>query len=115
MLAMAVCAGPAVAVAASLGTITGTLGAGGASVAECDTDFGAGYTTVSGNVTAVNVTGIAAQCVGGALSVTLTNSAGTAMGSGGPVTISGASANVSISGSPDGDLVAGLRVSIEGP
>ena len=108
-------AGPAGSFAASLGGIGGTLGAGGASVAACDADFGTVYTTVGGNVTAVQVTGIAAACDGGALSVTLTNAAGTAIGSGGPATISGTSASVSISATPDGELVAGLRVSIEGP
>jgi hypothetical protein len=115
LFAAAVCVGPAGAVAASLGNIAGNLGAGSAPVAACDTDFGAAYTTVSGNVTGVNVTGIAAQCAGGALSVTLTNGAGTALGSGGPATISGTSANVSISATPDADLVGGIRVSIEGP
>jgi hypothetical protein len=114
VLAAAVLAGPIGALAASL-NVTGTLGAGNSSVAACDTSFGDSYTTVSGNVTAVNVTGIAPECVGGALSVRLTNSAGTSLGSGGPATVSGTSANVSISGSPDGDLVAGLRISIEGP
>jgi hypothetical protein len=113
-LAAAVLAGPIGALAASL-NVTGTLGAGSNSVAACDTSFGDSYTTVSGNVTAVNVTGIAPECVGGALSVRLTNSAGTSLGSGGPTTVSGTSANVSISGSPDGDLVAGIRISIEGP
>jgi hypothetical protein len=115
MLAAVVLAGPIGALAASL-NVTGSLGAGNNSVAACDTSFGATYTTVSGNVTAVNVTGIAPECVGGALSLTLTNAAGTSLGSGGPATISGTSANVSISsGTPDGDLVAGLRISIEGP
>lgn len=114
MLAAAVLAGPVRALAASL-NITGTLGAGDNSVAACDTSFGTTYTTVSGNVTAVDVTGIAPECVGGALSVTLTDSAGTALGSGGPATVSGASTNVSIAGGPDGDVVAGIRISIEGP
>jgi hypothetical protein len=112
---VAVFAGPAGALAASLGGITGKLGAGNASVAACDTTFGTGYTTVGGNVTVVDVTGIDAACVGGALSVRLTNSAGTSIGSGGPATISGTSRTVSISGAPDGDLVTGIRISIEGP
>jgi hypothetical protein len=114
IFAAAVLAGPLAALAASL-NVTGSLGAGSNSVAACDTSFGATYTTVSGNVTAVNVTGIAPECAGGALSVTLTNSGGTALGSGGPTTISGTSANVTTSGGADGDLVTGLRISIEGP
>jgi hypothetical protein len=114
VFAAAVFAGPIVALAASL-NITSSLGAGNNAVASCDTSFGATYTTVSGNVTAVDVTGIASQCIGGALSVTLTNTAGTALGSGGPATVSGATRSVSISGSPDGDLVTGIRISIEGP
>lgn len=115
IFAAVVFAGPAASFAASLGGISGTIGAGGASVAACDSDFGTVYTTVSGNVTAVQVTGIAAACAGGALSVRLTNAAGTAIGSGGPVTISGASATVSMSTTADGDLVTGIRISIEGP
>jgi hypothetical protein len=114
IFAVVVFAGPAASFAASLG-IGGTLGAGGASVSSCDADFGADYTTVSGNVTAVQVTGIAAACAGGALSVKLTNASGTAIGSGGPATISGASTNVSMSTTADADLVTGLRISIEGP
>lgn len=106
---------PVVAVAASLGTVTGGLSAGQSSVTACDTGFGDTYTTVSGNVTAVTVTGIAAECAGGALALTLTNGAGTAVGSGGPVTVSGGTANVSISATPDADVVAGIRISIEGP
>jgi hypothetical protein len=115
LLAVTVFAGPAGAVAASLGGITGTLGAGQTSVTACDTGFGATYTTVSGNVTAVSVTGIDGACVGGALSVRLTNSGGTSVGNGGPVTVSGGTATVSIGAAPDADLVAGIRVSIEGP
>jgi len=115
IFAAAVCAGPATSFAASLGGIGGALGAGGASVAACDSAFGAVYTTVSGNVTAVQLTGIAAACEGGVLSVTLADDAGTAVGSGGPATISGTNASVSISATPDAELVAGLRVSIEGP
>lgn len=106
---------PVVAVAASLGTVTGDLGAGQSSITACDTGFGVTYTTVSGNVTAVTVTGIAAECAGGALALTLTNGAGTAVGSGGPVTVSGGNATVSISATPDADVVAGVRISIEGP
>jgi hypothetical protein len=115
IFAAAVLAGPAGSFAAGLGGIGGTLGSGGASVAACDADFGTVYTTVSGNVTAVQVAGISGACAGGALSVTLANAAGTAIGSGGPATISGATSSVAISATPDADLVAGLRVSIEGP
>lgn len=115
LLGAAILAGPAGALAASLGDITGTLGVGQARVTACDTAFGADYTTVSGNVTGVTVTGIASECVGGALSVTLTNGAGTAVGSGGPVTVSGGSAPVLVSATPDADVVAGIRISIEGP
>lgn len=115
LLGVALLAGPAGAFAASLGIVPGALGAGQVAVTSCDSDFSADYTTVSGNVTAVSVTGIAAPCAGGALSLTLTNGAGTSVGSGGPVGVSGGSANVSISATPDAEVVAGIRVSIEGP
>ena len=115
ILAVTLFAGPAGAFAASLGGISGTLGAGQGGVTSCDTTFGVNYTTVSGNVTSVSVTGIAAGCAQGALSLVLSNSAGASIGSGGPVTISGATANVSISATPDADLVTGIRISIEGP
>jgi hypothetical protein len=115
LMAAAVIAGPVGAFAASL-NITGSIGAGSNSVAACDTSFGANYTTVSGNVTAVDVTGIAAACIGGALSVTLTDASGASLGSGGPATIAGTTRSVSISsGTPDGDVVAGIRISIAGP
>lgn len=114
LLVAVVSAGPITAFAAGL-NISGSLGAGSNAVAACDTSFGQTYTTSAGNVTAVQVTGIAAECVGGALSVTLTNSSGTQLGSGGPTTVSGATTNVPISGSPDGDLVAGIRIAIAGP
>jgi hypothetical protein len=115
LLGAVVFVGPAGAVAASLGVSPGGFGSGQAAVTACDGDFGTVYTTVSGNVTSVSVTGIAGACAGGALTVALTNSAGTAIGSGGPVTVSGGAAAVSIAGAPDGELVAGIRISIEGP
>ncbi len=113
---------PVAAFAGGLGSSTNGVAAGAAPVTPCDTAFGQTYTTVSGNVASVLVTRIAdPACEGGRLSLTLTDAAGAALGSGGPVMIgtdgdtADNSASVSLSPSPDGDVVAGIRITISGP
>jgi hypothetical protein len=113
---------PVAAFAGALPGAPGMIAGGAAPVSACDTAFGHTYTTVSGNVTSVLVTGIAdPACEGGQLSLTLTDAAGTALGSGGPVTIptdanaADNSAAVSLAPTPDGDVVAGIRIAISGP
>lgn len=85
--------GGILASAASL-TVTGnTLGAGTTTIASCDTDGVAlkyGHTFLSGiaagqgqyRTSSVSVTGIAAACVGKAISVTLKDAAGLSLGGG---------------------------------
>ncbi len=85
--------GGILASAASL-TVTGnTLGAGTTTIASCDTDGVAlkyGHTYLAGvaagqgqyRTSSVQVTGIAAACVGKAISVTLKDTAGASLGSG---------------------------------
>lgn len=90
VIAISLAAATLPGVAASLGGLGGgTLGAGGAVVSACDPNgFTVGYTTASGNVTAVNLSGIADPgCEGGRLSLTLANASGTSLGAGGPQTV----------------------------
>jgi hypothetical protein len=103
--------------ATTVGLTPDTLGNGNAGVSTCDTSFTYTYTTVGGNVTSVNVGGIAdPTCTGGSLQLTLTNGAGASLGGGGPVTIpAGGSVAVPTSTPVDGELVAGARVAIVGP
>jgi hypothetical protein len=116
-------ASSAFASAASLGGITGSVGAGDAAIPACDTTgVSVTYTTSAGNVTAVTVGGLADPgCEGGDLSVTLTNSAGDSIASGGPQTIptdgdtADNSLTVSVSPNPAAQNVAGYHVSIVGP
>lgn len=113
---------PVAAFAGALPGAPGMVAGGTAPVSACDTAFGHTYTTLSGNVTSVLVSGIAdPACEGGRLSLTLTDAAGAALGSGGPVTIptdgntADNSATVSLTPTPDGDVVAGIRIAISGP
>jgi hypothetical protein len=92
------------------------VGSGSTPVAACDTDgFTISYTTTGGNVTSVDVGGIALACNGASLAVTVVNAARTSVASGGPVTVSGTSATVSVSPNPPGATPAGVDVSIVGP
>jgi hypothetical protein len=89
---------------------------GSTPVVACDTDgFTITYTTTGGNVTSVDVGGIAVACNGASLAVTVVNSSRTSVASGGPVTVSGTSATVSVSPNPPGATPAGVDVSIVGP
>ena len=113
---------PVVAWAASLGLTGSDLGAGTVAVVACDNAFTYTFSTLGGNVTSVTVGGIAdPACEGGSLSLSLTNSAGDQIGSGGPQTVAtdgdelDDSAVVTIAAQPDGEIVAGVRVVIEGP
>ena len=112
------------AFAASLGGLSaGQLGAGDAVVSACDSDgFSVSYTTSSGNVTAVNVSGIADPgCEGGDLSVTLADASGAAVGSGGPQTVAADgdttdnSMTVTLSPTPAASVVTAVHVVVAGP
>jgi hypothetical protein len=122
-LAVTTLASSAFASAASLGGISGGVGAGNAAIPACDTTgVTVTYTTSGGNVTTVTVGGLADPgCEGGSLSLTLTNTAGDSIASGGPQTIptdgdtADNSVNVSVSPNPAAENVAGYHVSIAGP
>jgi hypothetical protein len=110
--------------AASLrGLVSKKLGAGSAVVSACDTNgFAPSYTTVSGSVTAVTVSGIADPgCEGGTLAVTLANAGGTSIGASTPQVIAVDAgvvdnvATVSLSPTPAASLVAAIHVSVTGP
>lgn len=110
--------------AASLGGLAvRSLGAGSAVVSACDTNgFTVGYTTSSGNVTAVNVSGIADPgCEGGQLSLTLASTSGTSVGAGGPQTVptDGGTADnsmtVSVTPTPAASVVTAIHVVVTGP
>ncbi len=122
-LAVTTLASSAFASAASLGGISGTVGAGNAAIPSCDTTgVTVTYTTSGGNVTAVTVGGLADPgCEGGDLSLTLTNASGDSIASGGPQTIptdgdtAENSVTVSVAPTPAAENVAGYHVSIVGP
>jgi hypothetical protein len=111
-------------VAASLGGLTPRkLGADSAVVSACDSDgFSVSYTNSGGNVTSVDVSGIADPgCEGGQLSVVLANASGTSIGAGGPTTVptdAGTVDNtmtVSLSPTPAASTVAAVHVAVTGP
>ena len=116
-------ASSAFASAASLGGISGTLGAGNAVIPACDTTgVSVSYTTSGGNVTAVTVAGLADPgCEGGDLSVTLTNASGDSIASGGPQTIPtdgdalDNSLTLAVSPNAAAENVSGYQVPIVGP
>ena len=123
-LAIALTAATLPGVAASLGGLTTRkLGAGKAVVSACDGDgFSVSYTTSAGNVTAVDVSGIADPgCAGGQLSLVLANASGTSIGAGGPTTVptdAGTVDNamtVTLSPTPAASLVAAVHVVVNGP
>lgn len=103
--------------AATLGGLgSQELGAGAALVASCDSDgVGLNYTTASGTVQAVTVTGVAAACAGGSLRVVLASSTGGDIGAGGPTTVAGTSVNVTLAPQPLAVDVEAAHVSITGP
>jgi hypothetical protein len=116
-------ASSAFASAASLGGMSGSVGAGDATIPACDTTgVSMSYTTSGGNVTAVTVGGLADPgCEGGDLSLTLTNASGDSIASGGPQAIptdgdtADNSLTISVSPNPAAQNVAGYHVSITGP
>lgn len=116
--------GTVAALATTLGGVTaGGLAAGSAPISPCDPDgFDFTYTTASGNVTAVEVNGIAdPACEGGVLSLTLVDDSGTNVGDGGPQAVptdgdtTDNSMSVSIDPQPDALQVAGVHLTISGP
>ena len=100
--------------AASLGGLnSGGLGAGSATVGSCDNDgFEVEWVlTGSKKVTGATVTGIAADCAGGALSLTVTGSGGTALDQAeGTVPAGGGSLALTLTAAPDPALVNGVHV-----
>src|SRR5712691_4006064 len=82
--------------ASSLAVSAGSLGAGWAAVSACQGGgFVLAYTiNTSGQITTVNVSGIAAACAGGTLRLTLTN--GTTSVGAGTVSPLGASGSASV-------------------
>jgi hypothetical protein len=111
-------------VAASLGGLTPRkLGADSAVVSACDSDgFSVSYTNSGGNVTSVDVSGIADPgCEGGLLSVVLANASGTSIGASTPTTVptdAGTVDNtmtVSLSPTPAASAVAAVHVAVTGP
>jgi hypothetical protein len=109
------------AAAATLGGLGGQkLGADDGTVLSCDTDgvtlaYATSYDAASSQyvVTAVNVTGIAAPCVGETISVTLHDAANTTVSSG-TATVAGATQLVTIT-PVSAKAVTGAAVVITGP
>ena len=105
--------------AASQSLASTTLGAGSAAVASCDSD-GFSFSFASngqGQVTTVNVSGIAGSCAGGNLLVTLiAGSANVGAGTASlPASGFAGTATVGISGAPVASSVTVVRAAIEGP
>jgi len=117
----AVCA--SVALAASLGVGTTNVSSGNASIIACDPDgFTETYTTSSGLVSSVTVSGIADPgCEGGSLKLTLTDASGVSISSAGPEAVPtdgdtlDDSLTLTTSPQPSASTVAGIRIAIEGP
>ena len=105
------------AAATSLGGLTSDqLGVGSAIVGACDSDgVSASYTTVDGDVTEVNLDGIAPECAGGALSLTLADDTGASIATGGPITVDDVTELVDVSPQPAAEDVAALHVVVVGP
>jgi len=95
------------------------LGAGSAAVESCDSD-GFSFTFASnalGEISSVNVSGIAGGCAGGTLLVSLIDGAAS-VGSGTaslPVSGFSGTASVNIGGAPVASSVTVVRAAIEGP
>lgn len=107
------------AAAANLGVGTDTLGAGGTSVASCDTGFTSAYVvpTTGGSafmVTGVTVGDIAASCVGGLLQVTVIDSTNASIGAGEVTVPASSSVTVPLSPTSDPAQIVGLRIAIVG-
>jgi hypothetical protein len=124
VLAIGLTAATLPGVAASLGGLTThKLGAGQAVVSACDSDgFTTSYNNSGGNITSVDVSGIADPgCEGGQLSLVLANASGTSIGAGGPTTVptdAGTVDNtmtVTLSPTPAASAVAAVHVVVTGP
>jgi hypothetical protein len=109
--------------AANLGGLgSGGLGAGAGVVPACDTNgFTVSYATAAGNVTSVNVGGIAdPACEGGRLSVALVDG-GTSLATAGPTTVptdagtTDNSVSMAVSPQPAVAQLNRVHVSITGP
>jgi spore coat protein U-like protein len=105
--------------AASLGISSAKLGAGGASVARCDTSFtrtlNLGSGADVGKVVSVTIGDVHSACSGGQMTVVLTDASGAKVGDGGPVTVSDSSVNVSIDEKPAVGTVRNVHVVVVGP
>lgn len=107
------------AAAANLTVGTDTLGAGGASVASCDTNFTSAYVVPTSGDSAFKVTGvtvgdIAPSCAGGLLKVTVIDSTNAAIGAGEATVLQASSVTVSLSPMVDPEQIVGLRLAIVG-
>lgn len=123
-LAIALTAATLPAVAATLGGLTpANLGAGSATVSACDTDgVTVSYNNSGGNITSVDVSGIADPgCEGGQLSLVLADASGASIGAGGPTTVPtdgdtvDNSMTVTLSPTPAASAVAAVHVVVTGP
>jgi hypothetical protein len=123
LLAAFVVFGSVLAMAASLGGVTGgALGADSAAVASCDTDgvtttYATSYDAAAGEyvVTSVTVGGIANACDGRGIGVTMTDVSGTAVGSGSstvPVNAGATSVSVTLSPSASAEQAENVHVVI---
>ena len=101
--------------AASLGISSAKLGAGGASVAPCDTSFTRSLTVSGGNVTQVTIGDVDSACTGGQMTVVLTNAANNQVSQGSATVPSGGgSVPVSVAPVPV-DSVRNVHVVVVGP
>ena len=107
------------AAAATLGTTGGALQSGSAALAACQTNgFTFTHTVSGGNVTSVNVGGIASACQNANLTVNLTNASGTSIGSGTaavPAGCSNCSVAVPVSPQPAATSVVADAIALVGP
>ena len=100
------------------GTTTGSLGAGGATVAACDPDgFTVTHVLSGTTVTDLIVGDIAAGCGGGDLAVTVTEVGGAVVGAGGPLAVpgGGGSVTVPLAPTPDQSVIDKHRIRVLGP
>lgn len=100
------------------GLSTNNFGVEAGSVGACDADGVAAevnptYDAGDGRleVASVDISGIAAGCIGQTLSITLTNSADASVGTG-SLTVAGATETVTVAASPAADVVTGIAVAI---
>lgn len=120
MLAATIVASAVWAAAASMGVSSRKLGAGNASVTRCDADgIGMAYSfDASGNVVGVNLSNVAAACVGTTVKLNLTASNGQILASQSPANLTLALTNgattVTTSPATDVSSIAKVNVVLEG-